>query len=91
MPGENFFFNILTFDWLTEKQTFYFGLEEIGHCQKIHKTIFPKDIEAIFPGVTTDGTENIYTTFGGEREGFTPLEIDLPKENPHFAKRYYDR
>lgn len=91
MHNQDFFFNILTFDWLQEKQTFYFGLEEIGHCQKIHKSIFPKEIENIFFGVTTDGSEAIYTTFAGEREGFTALEIDLPNENPHFAKRYYDR
>lgn len=91
MTDQNTFFNILTFDWNTETTNFYFGLEEIGHCQKIHKSIFPKDIESIFPGITTNGTEFIYTTFTGEREGFLPLEIDLPNENPPFAKRYYDR
>ena len=83
MADQNYFFNRLTFDWNTEKANFYFGLEEIGHCQKIHKSIFP--------GVTTNGTEFIYTTFTGEREGFLQLEIDLPNENPPFAKRYYDR
>ncbi len=57
------------------KQTSILVLEEIGHCQKIHKSIFPKDIESIFPGVTTNGTEFIYTTFTGEREGFQTLEI----------------
>jgi hypothetical protein len=44
-------------------------LEEIGHCQKIHQSIFPKRLKAFLPGVTTDGAENIYTTFTGQREG----------------------
>lgn len=91
MPNHDYFFNILTFDWSQKTQNFYFGLEEIGHCQKIHKSIFPNEIESIFPGITTDGTENIYTTFTGEREGFEALEIDLSNDNPAFAKRYYDR
>ena len=91
MQDQNLYFNILTFDWPTKKINFYFGLEEIGHCQKIDKSIFPRDIEDIFPNIKTAGTECIYTTFAGEREGFRQLEIDLPNENPHFAKRYYDR
>lgn len=91
MQNQHLFFNILTFDWPREKQTFYFSLEENGFCQKIDRSIFPVDIEDLFPGITTDGTECIFTTFTGEREGFLPLEIDLPNENPHFAKRYYDR
>lgn len=91
MQNQHLFFNILTFDWPQEKQTFYFSLEENGFCQKIDRSIFPVDIEDLFPGITTDGTECIFTTFTGEREGFLPLEIDLPNENPHFAKRYYDR
>lgn len=91
MQTQSLFFNILTFDWPTAKVNFYFGLEEIGPCQRIHKSIFPNDIENIFPGVTTNGTEFIYTTFAGEREGFQPMEIDIPNENPDFIKRYYDR
>ena len=91
MQNQNLYFNILTFDFPEKEQTFYFSKEETGHCQKIDKTIFPNEIEEIFPGITTDGTECIYTTFTGEREGFQPLEISLPDENPHFAKRYYDR
>lgn len=91
MQQQNLFFNILAFDWPTAKANFYFGLEEIGHCQKIHKSIFPNNIESIFPGITTNGTECIYTTFAGEREGFQSMEIDIPNENPAFVKRYYDR
>lgn len=48
MTNQEVFFNILTFGWNKEKTNFYFGLEEVGHCQKIHKSIFPKDIESIF-------------------------------------------
>ena len=91
MQTQSLFFNILTFDWPTAKANFYFALEEIAHCQKIHKSIFPHNIESIFPGITTNGTECVYTTFTGEIEGFQSMEIDIPNENPAFVKRYYDR
>ncbi len=86
MSDQNYFFNILTFDWNTDKGN-YFGLEEIGHCQKIQQPIFPKNIENIFSRVT-NGTEFIYITFTGESKGFKTFEIDLPNENQPFDKRY---
>lgn len=91
MQQQNLFFNILTFDWPTAKANFYFSLEENGHCQKIHKSIFPNNIKSIFPGITPNGTACIYTTFTGERAGFKSLEIDIPTENHAFIKRFYDR
>ena len=68
MANQNFFFNILTFDWPKQKEAFYFSLLEIDRCQKIDRSIFPNEIEDIFPGIWDDGTECIYTTFKGERE-----------------------
>jgi hypothetical protein len=91
MVAQNLSFNILTFNWPKEKATFYFSLTEAGHCQRIHKSIFPNTVESIFPGINNNGTEFIYTTFSREREDFLPMEIDFQKENPDFIKRYFDR
>lgn len=49
MQNQNLIFNNLTFDFLEKEQTFYFSKEKTGHCQKIDKTIFPNEIEEIFP------------------------------------------
>lgn len=87
----NLFFNILTFDFPQENLTFYFSKEEISKSQKLHWSLFPNDIDTIFPNIHNDGTEFIYTTFTGEVEGFTPLEINLSTENKDLVKRYYDR
>ena len=89
--NDTLYFNILTFSWPREPVTFNFSLIEDGHCQKIHKSIFPNQITSIFPDVLTSNTEFIYTIFTGEREGFTPLTINLQTDNPDFVKRYYDR
>ena len=85
--NDTLYFNILTFSWPREPVTFNFSLIEDGHCQKIHKSIFPNQITSIFPDVLTSNTEFIYTIFTGEREGFTPLTINLQTDNPDFVKR----
>ncbi len=89
--NESLIFNILTFDFPKENLTFYFSKEEIGHSQRLHWSLFPNDIDTIFPNIHNDGTEFIYTTFKGEVEGYTPLSINLSTENKALAKRYYDR
>ena len=91
MPDQNLYFNILTFDLPTEEQTFYFSLEDVEFCRPIHRSLFPNEIESIFPGVTTDGTEFIYTSFDFPKEGFTPLSIDFSTENRDLLKRFYNR
>ncbi len=73
MPNQNLLFNILTFDFPRGEQTFYFSLEEAEKCNRIHRTLFPNNIEEIFPGIHLDGTEFIYTTFDYAKEGFIPL------------------
>ena len=77
MAAQNLSFNILTFDWPATDLTFYFSKEDIEFCTRIHKTLFPKNIESIFPGILSDGTEFIYTTFDYKKEGFTPLSLDF--------------
>ena len=91
MNTQNLTFNILTFEFPSENQTFYFSKDDIGKGHKIHKTLFPNAIDSIFPGVNKDGTDFIYTTFTGEKEGLKPLEINFPKENQDLIKRYYNR
>lgn len=91
MSEQNLFFNILTFDFPSEKQVFYFSKEDIAKSQKIHKSIFPKEIDSLFPGISSNCADFIYTTFSGEQEGFMPLTIDFKTENQDFIKRYYNR
>ncbi|GBE16192.1 hypothetical protein BMS3Abin15_00004 [bacterium BMS3Abin15] len=52
MNNPNLTFNILTFDFPTENQTFYFARDDIAKSHKIHKSLFPKEIESIFPGIS---------------------------------------
>jgi len=88
---ENLSFNILTFDWPATSLTFYFSKEDRDFCSRIHKTLFPKNIESIFPGILSDGTEFIYTTFDYQKEGFTPLSLDFTTENQDLVRKFYNR
>lgn len=90
MTNQNLQFNILTLDFPEEEQTFYFSKEEIEVGRKIHWTLFPKEIESIFPGISSNGTEFIYTTYCYEEEGFIPLEIDFRTDTPDLIKSYYN-
>ncbi len=91
MQKQNLFFNILTFEFPSENQTFYFALDDIGKSHKIHKTLFPNEIDSVFPAISNNGTDFIYTTFTGEKEGFKPIEINFSEENEDLIKRYYNR
>ncbi|MGQ1910992.1 Piwi domain-containing protein [Marinifilum sp. RC60d5] len=91
MQEQNLFFNTLTFDFPSEKQTFYFSKDDIGEGHKIYKSLFPDNIDSIFPGLSNSDTEAIFTTFTGKVDKFLPLSIDLEKENPDLIKRYYNR
>lgn len=70
MEQQNLFFNILTFDFPQEEQTFYFAKDDIAKGHKIHKTLFPKEIDSLFPGISNNCTDVIFTTFTGKQEGF---------------------
>ena len=91
MTTPNLAFNILTFDHPAETQTMYFSKDDNGKCHSIHKSLFPKNIDAIFPGISKNCAENIFTTFTGEKDGFLPLLINLENENQDFVKRFYNR
>ncbi len=85
------FFNILTFDWPAEPVTFYFSDTDKEKCRKLYFTLFPKEINSIYPDIVNNSTNNIYTTFTGERKDFEPLTINFQTENPDLIKRYYNR
>lgn len=91
MPTKNYLFNIVTFDFPEGDQVFYFSKEEKGMCHRLYWSQFPNDIENIFPGIKSDGTEFIYTTYDFEKDGFFPLAVDLRTENPDLIKKYYNR
>lgn len=90
-PGQNLFFNVVTFDFPKEPVVLHFSKTEQGRCHRIHWTLFPKNIESIFSGIKSDGTEFIYTTYEYPKEGFAPLAIDFTKDNPELIKKYYNR
>lgn len=89
--ASNLFFNVLTFNFPEDNLTFYFSKQEISKSQKLHWSLFPNEIETIFPNILNDGTEFIYTTFSGASVDFEPLSINLATENKDLVKRYYDR
>ena len=91
MPAQNLLFNIVTFDFPKVDQCLYFSKIEEGRCHRLHWTLFPKDIESIFPGIKSSGTEFIYTTYNFEKEGFLPLVINFSKDNPNLVKKFYNR
>ncbi len=59
MNEQNLHFNILTFDFLSDNLTFYFSTEDIDENHKIHRTLFPKNIESLFPGIQSNGADFI--------------------------------
>lgn len=63
MSEQNLYFNILTFDFPSEKQLIYFSKEDIAKSQKIHKSIFPKEKDSLFPGISSNCTDFAFTTF----------------------------
>ncbi|WP_207493178.1 Piwi domain-containing protein [Aridibaculum aurantiacum] len=83
-------FNILTFDFPKRKPTFYFSTNEEGSFCKLHKSLFPKRIDNLFPDASTT-VQEIYTTFDYPRTGFLGLEMDFKNENPDLIKKYYNR
>ncbi len=88
---QNLFFNILTFDWPTEPVNFYFSDTDNGKCQVLYFTLFPNEIGSLFPNLVRNSTNNLFTTFTGETEGFQPLPINFQTENEDLIKRYYNR
>src|SRR5689334_1316762 len=85
------FFNLLTFDFPQEEQTFYFSDEKTDKCIRIHRSQFPNNVEVIFPDILSTDTKFIYTSFDYPKEGFIPLEIDFKTENQNLLRKYYSR
>ena len=91
MQKQKLYFNILTFEFPSENKTFYFSKDDIGKSHKIHKTLFPKEIDSIFPGLSNNGTDFIYTTFTSDNEEFKPLEVNFSYEYEDLIYRDYNR
>lgn len=88
--SQDLFFNILTFDVPSEPITFYFSKEKIGHAQELYKNKFPKNIEELFPGITEENADFIYTSFIYEKEKYLPFEVVLKEESIDLLKHYYN-
>lgn len=88
--NQNLFFNILTFDWPKGPVNLYYSRTNQGTGQELYFTLFPNEVEQIFPGIVRNSTNKIYTSFGYAAEGFTLLPTKLQTENPDLVKRYYN-
>lgn len=87
---QNLFFNILTFDWPKGPVNLYYSRTNQGTGQELYFTLFPNEVEQIFPGIVRNSTNKIYTSFGYPAEDFTLLPTKLQTENPDLVKRYYN-
>ena len=90
MDEKSLIFNIITFEFPSENQTFYFSKEYIEKSVKIYKNLFPKEIESIFPDINNDNTDFIYTTFNEKKEDLKSIDINFSDENEDFIKKYYN-
>lgn len=98
MENKNLKLNLLTFEFPKEKTTLYFSETPSEYSRKVHFTNYPEGIETLFPGITTDKSRALYTTFGEPAEGFLPLSLSLTPANYPLLKklsvrylRYYFR
>ncbi|ARN77463.1 hypothetical protein BST97_05390 [Nonlabens spongiae] len=87
---ESLFYNALTFDIPIEPITMYFSKEKHDRNRKLYSNKFPSNIEEIFPGITTDGTDTIYTSFYFPDDNYKALDIVLKDQNSDFLKDYYN-
>jgi hypothetical protein len=90
MMSNKLLFNALTFDWPSENPTFYFSKDDSIKCTRLHGSLFPHSINTIFPGMSRNDKDFIYTTFTYPGEGFIPLQVDFKNENPDLIKRFYN-
>ena len=49
------------------------------------------EAERLFPGTIRNSTNELYTTFTGDKEGFQPAQIGFKADNPDLIKIYYNR
>ena len=91
MSYQNLQFNILPFDWPKENITLYFHREEQPKAHRLHRSLFPDELETIFPGIENSEQDFVATSFDQPMEGFVPLVIDPRTDNPVLVKRYFNR
>lgn len=84
-------FNVLPFNWPDQERTYYFSRTYQPFSTPIHKSLFPNNIEKIFPEFKKEAPDFIYTSFNQKRKGFTPLPLNLKNENKYLIKRIYDQ
>lgn len=84
-------FNVLPFSWPDHAGIYYFSKNYEPFSTPIHKSLFPNDIQKIFPEFKQETPDFIYTSFQQKRKGFLPLSIDLRSENKYLIKRIYDQ
>ena len=82
--------NALTFAWPEKKIAFYFTDYDIENSRKLHFTQYPNDIDTLFPGISTDSSRSLYTTYDFRTDEGKILNIDFRNENQNLLKRFYN-
>jgi len=82
--------NVLTFEWPERQTTFYFTEEKTEKSRKLHFSLYPNNIELLFPGITADKERSLYTTFDYKTKEGKALKLDFRNDNPDLLKRHYN-
>lgn len=88
---QDLYFNILPFKWQEKPQVYYFSETYLPFSTPLHKSLFPFNIETIFPNIKKNNPDFIYTSFDQKRTGFTPLEVTLKDECEGLSSKLLDR
>jgi len=57
--NQNLFFNILTFDWPKGPVNLYYSRTNQGTGQELYFTLFPNEVEQIFPGIVRNSLNSM--------------------------------
>ena len=91
-PQEDLRLNSLLFSFPSEPVTFWFSREDRDGVSltPLTHTLFPSNIDTIFPGLQNDA--KIYTSFTRKLDGFTALPIDFNDPNNFdLVKKFYNK
>lgn len=88
---QDLYFNILPFKWQEEPRIYYFSRTYLPFSTPIHKSLFPQNIDKIFPEIKKENPDFIYTSFDQKRAGYTPLELTLKDECAGLSIKLFDR
>lgn len=91
MENKSLKLNLLTFEFPKENLKLYFSKTPAEYSRKVHHTLFPRNIEDHFPGITTQPDGFLFTSFSYPEEGFVPVDIEIVPGNYPLLKLSYHK